>query len=311
MKAAAIAVVLVALPATAGATYSIVASDRASSQIGGAGTSCVGTLSVTIIYGSAAGKGAVHAQARVNTDGRDEAARLLGLDTAPADIIAQITDPGFDPGASDRQYGVVDLAGRAAGFTGSTNGSVAADRQGSDGSFTYSIQGNILTSEAVLAQAEAAFAGGCDLADRLMLALEAGAANGEGDSRCTGDGIPSDSGFIRVEDAGGTLILDLDVVNTSPASPLVALRQQYDAWRADNPCPLVIEDAGPQPADAGAGPVDPEPADSGCGCRAGSGGGWPFVVLVALFAALSPRRPAPGAPRAPASRSPRPRRRRW
>ena len=60
------------------------------------------------------------------------------------------------------------------------------DRQGTSGAFTYSVQGNILTSRAVIDRAEVAFPEtGCDLADRLMLALEGGAMNGEGDSRCT------------------------------------------------------------------------------------------------------------------------------
>lgn len=42
------------------------------------------------------------------------------------------------------------------------------------------------TSGAVLSRAAAAFeASGCELAQRLLLALEAGGSNGEGDSRCT------------------------------------------------------------------------------------------------------------------------------
>jgi len=51
-----------------------------------------------------------------------------------------------------------------------------------------------------ITQSAAAFeAGGCDLAERLMLALEAGAQHGEGDARCKERGIPSDSAFIEVD----------------------------------------------------------------------------------------------------------------
>ncbi len=193
--------ILFALPGSARATYSIVASDQMTQQVGGAGTSCVGSLSVRIIYGVAIGHGAVHAQAQINTLGRDRAVVLLRDDVDPSDIIAEITSSSFDPAASVRQYGIVDLFGRAAGFTGQNDLPYAEDRQGFVDLYTYSVQGNILTSVRVIDQAEAAFVSkfGCDLADRLMLALEAGAEGGEGDSRCTPRGIPSDSAFIEVD----------------------------------------------------------------------------------------------------------------
>lgn len=277
---------LVALTGQAHATYSIVATDSDSRQVGGAGTSCVGSLSVTIIYGSAPGVGAVHAQAFVNTAGRDRAVELLQMDTGPDDIIVAITDSSFDGMAARRQYGIVDLSGRAAGWTGSENGAYAEDRQGTVGTFVFSVQGNILTSAAVLDQAEAAFGGGCDLADNLMLALEAGADNGEGDSRCTPDGIPSDSAFLQVDPDGaapGSWLL-LDVTDTAPDSPLLMLRTEYDLWRADNPCPgSGANDAGPE---SDGGPSDGAP-DGACGCRVGGapGAGPPAVALVLLSAA--------------------------
>ncbi len=227
-------------PGAAHATYSIVATEVAARQIGGAGTSCVGNFSVRQIYGLAAGHGAVHAQAQLSFAGRDRAVLRLLEDVAPADIIAEITSPAFDLGAAFRQYGIVDLNGAAAGFTGSSNMPYAEDRQGNVDVYTYSVQGNILTSALVLDQAENAFATtGCDLADKLMLALEAGAEGGEGDRRCTGMGIPSDSAFIEVDPDGlpeGSY-LRLEVINTRPQNPLVLLRELFDAWRAENPCP--------------------------------------------------------------------------
>lgn len=100
-----------------------------------------------------------------------------------------------------RQYAVIDLQRRAAGFTGTSTQAWTGDTQTDFGSFTYSAQGNILTSERVINQTSTGFeSGGCDLADRLMRALEAGAENGEGDTRCTRSSarIPSDSAFIQV-----------------------------------------------------------------------------------------------------------------
>jgi len=275
-------VVLAAQPAHA--TYSIVATDTATRQVGGAVTSCVGTLSVSIVYGGVPGKGAVHAQAQLGGPGKNAAVMQLGMDVDPAAIITSITATAFDANAQRRQYGIVDLMARSAGFTGTQTSPFTDDRQAQVGTYTYSVQGNILTSAAVLDQAAASFqTQGCDLADKLMLALEAGAQNGEGDSRCTGSGIPSDSAFLEVDREGepaGTY-LRLDVTNTSPQSPLVLLRAQYDAWRATHPCP-----APPMP-DAGAGAggdggIDDMSDDGGC-CSASGRDSWPLVFVVALL----------------------------
>ena len=140
-------------PAVAGATYSIVAADTSTMWVGGAGTSCVGSLSVSVLLGAAPGKGAVHAQAALNTKGRDEAQRRLAAGESPEEALAAITSASFDPMAARRQYGAVDLMGRTAAYTGTQNSSFADDIQGDVDGFIYSIQGNILTSEKVLTQA--------------------------------------------------------------------------------------------------------------------------------------------------------------
>ncbi len=224
----------------ASATYSVVATEARSQRVGGAGTSCVGAFDVGVILGIAPGFGAVHAQALVSTVGRDEAVSLLAQAIEPQAVLDAITAPGFDPAASQRQYGIVSLTGLAAGFTGTNNEAFAADRQGTVESFSYSIQGNILTGVAVLDGTEAGFVrgGGCDMPERLMLALEAGAADGQGDSRCTPSGIPADSAFIRVVDESGAVVVDLSVTDTAPQDPMVPLRSAFDAWRADHPCPV-------------------------------------------------------------------------
>lgn len=302
----ALGVAVCAAPPTADATYSIAAVDRATQQVGGTGASCIGSQSVRVIYGVAVGRGVVHAQAFVNNAGRDQAVSLLTDDLEPADIIEVITSPEFDTLAQQRQYGVVSLDGLAAGFTGTDNGDFAGDRQSEDGTFFFSVQGNILTSVDVIDRAAEAFAGeGCDLADRLMLALEAGAENGEGDSRCTGSGIPADSAFIQVDLPGQAPggYLRLEVIGTDNDSAVVELRERYDVWRADNPCPSVAPDAGPEPT-PDAGPSDASPPggsdaapvggagdgdtvdDGGCGgCGAsgrGSGSGRLRLLMLAL-----------------------------
>jgi uncharacterized Ntn-hydrolase superfamily protein len=306
-----LAAAVCAAPAPAAATYSIAAVDRATGQVGGAAASCIGSQSVRIIYGVAPGVGVVHAQALVNNGGRDQAVSLLTDAVEPATIIELITAADFDSLAEQRQYGVVSLDGLAAGFTGKDNGDFAGDRQGEDGTFFVSVQGNILTGVDVIDRAAEAFGGdGCDLADRLMLALEAGAENGEGDSRCTGRGVPADSGFIEVDLPGQApgSYLRLEVIGTGNDSPVVLLREQYDAWRADNPCPSAAPDAAPEQApdagspDAGsAGGSDAAPAggagdttdDGGCGgCGASERGSkdWRFRVLLLALALAAVRR---------------------
>src|SRR6476646_7003995 len=87
-------------PATAHATYSVVATDSGTGQVGGAVTSCVGSQGVGVVYRPSVGHGGVNAQAAANANGRDRAVMLLGMDVAPADIITMITASSFDASAA-------------------------------------------------------------------------------------------------------------------------------------------------------------------------------------------------------------------
>jgi uncharacterized Ntn-hydrolase superfamily protein len=297
-----VAAVIALAPVTARATYSVVATDSATGQVGGAVTSCVGSQGVGVVYRPAVGHGGVNAQASANATGRDRAVTLLNMDVPPAQIIAEITASAFDANAARRQYGVVDLTGRAAGFTGSGAMNYKEDRQGTIATYTYSVQGNILTSRAVIDQAEAAFRNsGCDLADRLMLALEAGAQNGEGDSRCTSRGIPSDAASVEVDLTGATAgsYLRLAVAGTGNTSAVVQLRAMFDTWRATHACGGGASGAAGRggaggggrggvggtigtggagspgggggaggPGSAGTGGTPPDDGDNGCACQA-------------------------------------------
>jgi uncharacterized Ntn-hydrolase superfamily protein len=260
-------------------TYSIVAVDTRTAEVGGAGTSCLSGGDVFVIYRGVPGLGAIHAQARYDADARDEAARLLQSGQSASQTLSAITLPSFDANLAVRQYGLVDVSGGAVGFTGNATMPYAADRQGVVQGFAYSVQGNILTSGRVLDQAAAAFeAGGCDLPERLLRGLLAGAENAEGDSRCTSEGIPSDSAFLQVEQPslreGGYLALHVE--NSGSSSPLPSLQAQLTAWRAEHPCPSSPTSptsnagAGGEAAQAGGGTSEAR-GDAGCGCRIGSG----------------------------------------
>jgi uncharacterized Ntn-hydrolase superfamily protein len=279
---AALAAAVLTAPRAARATYSIMGTDTRTRQVGGAGTSCVGGLDVHVLYGSAPGFGVVAAQASLDSQfrGRNEAIAELKQGISPDQIIQTITTTQIDPSPQSRQYGIVDLQGRAAGFTGSNTLSFADDRQGTSGTYTYSVQGNILTSGAVLDHAAAAFTTqGCDLADKLMLALEAGAQNGEGDSRCTTRyGTPSDSAFIEVDLEQGTAgsYLLLSNSGTAPQNPIELLRAEYDDWRQSHPCPSAgtggSGGSGGSSGAGGTGGMSGSGGSGGSGALSGSGG---------------------------------------
>lgn len=182
------------------------------------------------------GVGSIAAQAYLNPACRDRAKELMELGYAPDAIIAQLEVE--DANHQWRQYGIVDLQGRHAAFTGANADDQKGHRPGQVGDFTYSVQGNILVSQQVLDNMEAAFRNTSgDLAQRLIAALEAGDAAG-GDARCTSYGKTALSSFITVlrPGDGGNPYLDLEIPST-PASagsddPIALLRDQYDQWVA-------------------------------------------------------------------------------
>jgi uncharacterized Ntn-hydrolase superfamily protein len=261
-------------------TYSIVGADTRTLEVGGAGTSCLSGDDVYVIYGGVPGHGVVHAQAYYSLDGRARAKQLLAAGDVPSQIVSALTDPTFDAEATIRQYGLIDVQGRSAAYTGSGTTAYAGDRGGKVGDLAYSVQGNILTSSKVLEQAARAFeADGCDLGERLMNALEAGARGGEGDSRCTARGIPSDSAFLQVERPGGVAgdYLALRVQSSGNDDPLPELRAKLTAWRATHACPAVAQGA---PAAASAEP------QAGCDCHGAGAGASPDVAGVWLLCGL-------------------------
>jgi uncharacterized Ntn-hydrolase superfamily protein len=242
-------IIIVALPVTVWATYSVVAVDTATRQVGGAAASCVGPKA--ILYGASGGifgtnsNGAVVVQAKGSVTLRKAALSLLAQGVSPHKIIVQLVTPSYDTDFQNRQYGVVSLDYDPAGFTGAFAPNWSLDYQHTNGTYRYATQGNILTSPRVITQLTTAFeTTGCDLADKLMLALEAGASNGEGDRRCTPDGVPGTSAFIQV-DQDGVNYLKIVAEHVEPQNPISLLRSQYDQWRQSHPCPVTATVEGP------------------------------------------------------------------
>jgi uncharacterized Ntn-hydrolase superfamily protein len=279
----AIAMAVLCLASRADATYSITGADTATGFVGGAGASCV-PYEVIVIYASAPDHGALNVQAGFDDPARDQAVALLADGATPDEVIAAVSDSTVHPEAPQMQYGVVDTVGRTAAYTGLEAQAYAGHRTGAAGSFAYTTQGNLLTSAAVVDQAAAAFeSDGCDLPDRLMRALEAGAQNGEGDNRCTGEGLPARSAYLQVDRPGEPAgsWLRISVPDVTPDSPIAVLRDAYQAWRLDHPCPPVDvpDDGGGGATDDGAS-ADPT-RDGACATAPGPHGGALHMMALA------------------------------
>jgi Raf kinase inhibitor-like YbhB/YbcL family protein len=187
---------LLTLPASAFATWSVIAVDRATGRVVIASATCVDRDDLFLMGVQAVvvpGKGVAACQAAV--DGTHKNQMLvyeeLKKGTDPKRIIEMLSE---DPAFQSRQFGILDVQGRWAGHSGLTNGYVSQDIQGQvpGTEIFYSIQGNILRPGSVVPNAVQAFIKTQGtMADRVMAAMEAADGSG-GDSRCTCPPWPTD-----------------------------------------------------------------------------------------------------------------------
>ena len=183
---------------SAQATWSIVAVDARSGEVGAAAATC--TVGVELILGLVPGRGVIVAQAATNFAARDKAVDMLENGATGTKVLEVIANESFNPGGifsapwTEQQYGVATLAdGKAKAYTG--NATPTWSGAVSEGS--VSVQGNVLRSpEVVSAALDAYRATPGAMADRLLAALEAGAARG-GDARCDAQ-RPALSAFVAV-----------------------------------------------------------------------------------------------------------------
>jgi uncharacterized Ntn-hydrolase superfamily protein len=176
----AVLAVLIFTPAASGhadvATFSIVAADPATGEVGIAVASRFFAVGSVVPYGKA-GTGAVATQASADTTFGPRGLELLARGALPAEI-ATVLLRG-DANADRRQFGIVAADGKSVSYTGKGCGPWAGGRSGPN----YAVQGNILAGEPVVVAMEAAFLSATGtLADRMYAALLAGDAKG-GDSR--------------------------------------------------------------------------------------------------------------------------------
>ena len=174
--------------------------------------------------------------------------------TDPKTIIEMLS---ADPNFQGRQFGIIDMTGRAAGHSGSTNQAASLHEQGQvpGEPIFYSIQGNILASDDVVHDAVKAFiAAKGELTDRVMAAMEAADAKG-GDKRCSCESTPktpppcvtktahvayillaekTDTNKMLFSDGDFSMFINVteqDIKENEDANPVKTLRLRYDAWK--------------------------------------------------------------------------------
>jgi uncharacterized Ntn-hydrolase superfamily protein len=160
-------------------TFSLCAIDPATGQSGASVTTRVPFVGRAVPH-VRAGVGAVCTQASTVVEYGPRGLDLLAKGVEPQAVLAQLL--ADDEQRESRQVGVIDMKGRAAAHTGKQNGNWAGSRQGRN----YTAQANIMVGpeviDAVATTFEATEGTGMTLAERMILAMEAGQAKG-GDRR--------------------------------------------------------------------------------------------------------------------------------
>lgn len=225
-------------------TFSIVAIDSLTGEIGSAGASCVGSSTsyphgAQILSDVIPGIGAIHTQASWHSTNQQRAHAWMMQGLSPQQIIDSLVanDVGNNPYI--RQYGIVDYNSghpRSAAYTGSN----CMDYKNHTARLNYSIQGNILMGQAILDSMESRFLNTTGtLADRLMAALQGAKVIGA-DTRCGIHNTSSQSSFLRVaalNNQPDSLYLDLymaypyNLSGIYPVDPIDSLQTLYDAWK--------------------------------------------------------------------------------
>lgn len=265
-------VLLFAMESSAFATWSVIAVDRSTGRVVIASATCTGNaddflknLQAVVVPG--VGVAACQAGADGSHQNQTLVFEELKKGTDPQRIIELLSQ---DPGFQSRQFGILDLQGRAAGHSGLGNNFVSQHISGQvpGTEIFYSVQGNILRPGEVVPSGVQAFIetrGG--ITDRVMAAMEAAdAAGGDGRCTCTIPDIPAERAAIACE--GRTSLVayilaadpgdqdgPVDMLNShnngkyamyvtlsQPSiqanenlNPVKTLRMRYDAWLQAHP----------------------------------------------------------------------------
>jgi len=210
-----------ATPHTTIATFSIVAHDPATGELGVAVQSRFFAVGAAVPYAEG-DVGAIASQAMGNPTFGPRGLRLLREGHSVQETLDLLLKD--DPEREQRQVGIVDAKGRTAAHTGSKCFTWAGHRTGPN----FSVQGNILVSEKTVAAMEKAFTDTQGmLGERLMRAIEEGQKAG-GDAR----GMQSAAILIVKHGAGyGGTDRYCDLRVDDHAEPIHELRRIFNIWK--------------------------------------------------------------------------------
>ena len=226
-----------AFTANAQDTFSIVAVDSITGEVGSAGASCVDLYSAGLPNDDFLGVlipnvGAINTQAYYLPANQNNATNRMNLGETPGQIIAWLVANDVQSRPDLRQYGIVAMVNgspEAAAHTGSSTDNYKNHIIGPN----YSIQGNILLGQAVLDSMESRFLNEPgDLACKLMAALQGANMTGA-DTRCNPNGTSSLFAFVKVAkptDVNGSPSLNVSVRTRSNAGiePIDSLQIKFD-----------------------------------------------------------------------------------
>jgi len=218
-------------------TFSIVAVDSSTGEVGSAGASCVDLFQTTFNEDGFLGQlipniGAINTQAYYITANQTNATNRMNLGETPSEIINWLVANDVQSLPQLRQYGIAAIINgspQTSAYTGSSTDDYKNHIIGPN----YAIQGNILLGQEVLDSMEAKFLNEIgDLACKLMAALQGANIIGA-DTRCNSNGTSSLFAFIKVaqpSDVFGNPSLNVSVrtPSSSGIEPIDSLQTKFD-----------------------------------------------------------------------------------
>lgn len=221
-------------------TFSIVAMDPVTGEVGSAGASCVDLGAINFPTDDFLGElfpgvGAINSQAWYVPANQTNARARMNEGLTPSEIIQWLIDNDVSNQPQLRQYGIVAKVGEEI-ETAAHTGTSTDDYKNHIVGPNYSIQGNILLGQEVLDGMEAEFlAAEGDLACKLMAALQ-GANMVGADSRCTTNGTSSLFAFVKVAQPTDTFgspsfLLSVRTGSADGIEPITELQTLFDADR--------------------------------------------------------------------------------
>ena len=225
-------------------TFSIVAVDPVTGEVGSAGASCVDLFQTALSNDDFLGQlipgvGAINTQAHYSPGNQSNATTRMNAGDTPTEIIQWLTTNDVNNTPEVRQYGIAAIVNgspQSAAHTGSSTDDYKNHIIGTN----YAIQGNILLGQEVLDSMESRFLNEPgDLACKLMAALQ-GANMVGADTRCNSNGTSSLFAFVKVAQSTDTFgspsfLASVRTADNAGIEPIDSLQTKFNAVHSCSP----------------------------------------------------------------------------